>query len=622
MGSYYKLFYGEARDSSLLLNHPQPIRSDEWLVNTQMTIAQSNDNYNRVNKNIGDGEDVSVVGEAPYKEWSAIFKPQNLAFFVLPFENAFALRWWLMAYLLILSCYFFILALLPAKKLFAAFLSIALLLSPFVQWWYLYGTLGCIYFSLFGGLILMKLLNQKRLFQSLLWGLLLTYIAVCFALILYPPFQIPCALAMLAFVAGYSFEKLKTLPRREVMQKMGILLGSAIFASLLVLVFLNTRADVVSTIQNTAYPGKRIQKSGEYDVIHLFSSHLSAQLQFGSKANHYLISGAATNQSEASNFLLLLPFLLLPSIFVLYKYYKKDKQIDWPLLLTNCAFLLIVIWLSVPNIRILGKLTLLEAVPHTRLIIGLGVLNIVQNALFVRRYTSFKTFIVKWKWALIYVSLVFVIELGLGLYVMHHSPGFIGIRRVIAFALPVPVILYLLLRKHFNLAASGLLAFSIVLTFRINPLYHGTSILTKTPVSLAIQRVASQDDGVWATEHFLLENFVFMNGARSLSGVYSYPQLELWRDADPGAPDYIYNRYAHTIFAFDRDHAQTIPTKVSLTGGDSLGITTEPCSEFLRKHNTRYLLTAAELNPEDKCASLIEQINYPAITFFIYKLNH
>ena len=74
IGAYHSLFYGKAPDQSLLFNGPRPIRSDEWLVTTQKTIAQSESNFPRVNTHIGNGEDVSIM-DVPYKEWSTVFRP-------------------------------------------------------------------------------------------------------------------------------------------------------------------------------------------------------------------------------------------------------------------------------------------------------------------------------------------------------------------------------------------------------------------------------------------------------------------------------------------------------------------------------------------------------------------
>jgi len=284
IGIYHGFFYGEgAKDENLLLNHPQGIRSDEWLVNTQMTLAQANNNFAEVNKNIGDGEDMSMIVDVPYKDWSVIFRPQDLAFFVMPFDNAFAFRWWFMAYLLVMSCYFFVLALLPKKRLVASVLAVGLLLNPFLQWWYLYGTLSVIYYSLFGAVILMKIVEQKALKPALWWAALLAYVTTCFILILYPPFQIACAIVIAGFAVGYLIEKLGGVSRRIIIQKLLIVLGAIGVAGVIAIVFFAARLSIVNTVQNSAYPGHRLQQSGGFDFPHLFSGHLQLQFEYRSR---------------------------------------------------------------------------------------------------------------------------------------------------------------------------------------------------------------------------------------------------------------------------------------------------------------------------------------------------
>ena len=89
-GPYYDTFLTGSATPRLIAGSTQPIRSDEWLVVTQFTIAQEKAGYPLINHNLGSGKNMSLVTDAPYKEWSVIFKPQNLAFFAMPFENAFA----------------------------------------------------------------------------------------------------------------------------------------------------------------------------------------------------------------------------------------------------------------------------------------------------------------------------------------------------------------------------------------------------------------------------------------------------------------------------------------------------------------------------------------------------
>src|SRR6185295_13851175 len=70
IGVYNNILYAKTQPApGLLLNKPREVRSDEWVVNTPMTIAQAQNGYARVNTNIGNGQDMSVVLDVPTKDW-------------------------------------------------------------------------------------------------------------------------------------------------------------------------------------------------------------------------------------------------------------------------------------------------------------------------------------------------------------------------------------------------------------------------------------------------------------------------------------------------------------------------------------------------------------------------
>lgn len=625
IGAYNSYFYGEsAKDPNLLLGEPRLIRSDEWQVNSQMTIAQKNSNFERINQNIGAGQDVSLLLDVPYKDWSIIFKPHNLAFFAMPLDNAFAFRWWVMGFLLITSCYLFTLALLPAKKLLAALLSVAFFFSPFIQWWYVYGTVGSIYYSFFAGAILIKLLEEKRTRWKWFWGFLLAYVVSCFALILYPPFQIPCALAMAVFGLGYFIKKIKNMPTKQIWQNLGIITTAVVTAGVITASFLWTRLDAVHALQNTAYPGTRNTESGGFDVPHLFSSHLSVQFQRHPRAAQYHLPSEGTfkpiNQSESSNFILLTPFFILPAMFLLINGYRKRKQIDWLLLVTTSSFLLLVVMMCTPWLNWLFNLFLMGKVPPGRLIIGVGLLGIIHTVLVIRNLLKLNKLPRQFhKITAVYALVVFAFLVYIGLVTMNRSPGFIGLPTFLALSIPVPVVIYLLLNRRFTLAMAVFLLFSILSSGRVNPLYRGLEVVTDSSLSREIRALSLSNPGRWiASDDLLLENMALANGAPSLSGVYIYPQLDLWKSLDSN--ENIYNRYAHIIFTIDRNPAVIAPTSLKLIDKDYIQVNTEPCSDFLKNHNVRFLITVARTQGQDNCAQLLKTINYPTRDIFIYKL--
>lgn len=621
IGIYHAYFSGASQNSALIANQPRSIRSDEWIVNTQMTIAQKNGHYQIINKHIGSGQDMSVILDVPYKSWSQIFRPHNLAFFLLPFDNAFAFKWWLMSYLLVVSCYFFVLSLLPGRRFIAAMLGLSLLFGAFTQWWYQYITIGTLYYTFFLATSFVHILCEKKRWRIFAWSAAIAYLTVCFILVLYPPFQIACGAVLALFIMGFALEKLPSHSRDELMTK-SIAIGLALLiAGITTLAFIKTHDQVVHRIQNTAYPGKRVINSGNYDAAHLFSGHLGGQFSNDKRAANYSIGKiSATNQSESANYVLLLPFLLLPSLYLIYKNFRRKEPTDFALLSVSVTFTLLLVWFFVPHLGILGKLTLLDKVPLNRLIIGLGVLNIFQITLFVRMILKDKMEPFSHLATLVYVALIFVAEVLLGVYAMHAYPEFIGIHKVLVLALPVPLIVYALFRRQITVAAVITCAFAIFTSVGVNPLYAGTAILTRDPLSNAIRNISSKDDGRWISEDVFLENFATMSGANSLTGVYTYPQLDLWRQIDHGKQSNIYNRYAHVNFNFDR-HPEIERTSLKAVGSDSFGVITEPCGTFIRDNNVHFLITEVPFESYETCAKVIKTVAYPQKTVYIYRVN-
>jgi hypothetical protein len=585
-----------------------------------MTIAQSKDAYRRVNNNLGNGEDTSVILDVPYREWSAIFKPHNLPFLVLPFEYAFALKWWLMAYLLLLSVYWFVLCLLPKRYLLAAAMAVAFLFAPFVQWWYQYITLAPLYYCLFIAAAAMHFVRTKEWRAELLWAGLLSYIAVCFALVLYPPFQIACALALGAFLVGFGLHNYQSLNWQQLLRKGALLLLAGLVTGGIVGLFFITRPGAVAAAQHTAYPGKRVVASGGYSQEHLLSSQLSMWLESNSRASHYALPGTQqTNQSEASNFILLLPLLFLPGIWLMATTYRRKQKLDWYLVTTSLLFLVLLVRLFVPHFDSIFKLLLLQAVPHPRLLIGLGLLSLIHSIILIRHFVTYKPTIPVWM-VRIYFVLILLAELWINYLVHRRLPGFVSLPWAIILAFPLPLICYSLLRQRFNVFAVSFAVFSGLSSAAVHPLYHGSANLTQERYSKTIRQLHKQFPGRWAAEGNILESFAIINGAPTLSGLYAYPQLSLWRAINQKGSSDVYNRYAHVSFALDRDSTKTIPTELQLVAADNFVVNTEPCSQFLHDSDVHFLLTTTPLDNQEACVQGTYTVPYPALTLYIYRL--
>jgi hypothetical protein len=621
IGIYHSMFYGNTKDSNLLLNKPQSVRSDEWLVTTQLTIAQQAVGFPRINQNIDVGRDMSLVGDAPYKDWSSIFRPQNLAFFILPLEFAFAFKWWFELFLIIISGYFLVLRFFPGKRLFASQVGTAFGLSPFLFWWYSTGTLAPIFYGLFIIIISMRIINNEKilfirkqhaLLSRIIYVVALSYLLVCFALILYPPFQIPIMIAILAFTAGLFLEKHK--PGKQLFSntstaKLKIFFTAILLSLVTIGLFLHTRAGAVSAINNSKYPSHRTIWSGGTPFYQLFATQLQPQLQRESRGNHYY-----GNQSEASNFVLLLPFLLIPGFLLLIYDYRHKGKLNWPLVTTQICALLFLAHMFLGGVNPIYKIFFLDKVPHARLWIGLGFVGFLQLLLVIKSIESVD--ISNRKLTLnagIYSLLCLLVLLWSGFYVRSTYPKFISsILLIVLLSLIFSMIIFCLLTRRLLWGASILLIFSFASVYQIQPIYHGLGPFKDNKLFQKIQSISKPTDS-WATaDRLQIENFALVNGRDSITGIKLYPELPIWRQAEGSNSDYIYNRYAHVIFVSAPDFKETF----RLVHPDffEVGIS---CNKFITS-NVDFILDTYPINRP--CLKLKDKIIFPGDTFFIYRV--
>ena len=622
VGEYHSKLYGPTKDPDLLLNEPQAIRSDEWLVTTQMTIAQHAAGYPRINHNIFNGRDMSVVGDAPYKDWSMVFRPQNLAFFILPLGYAFAFKWWLLLFLTVIGSYFIVLRFFPGKRLLAALLGSAFGLSPFFFWWYQTTTFAPVFYGLFIILVGIRIINdEKALFLKKrrlrysqgLYVALLSYLLIAFFLVLYPPFQIPVAVGTAAFLTGYFLEKYGSrdkLLSKESFTKIGFFAVGAVIAGLVILAFVHSRSNALYSLQHTVYPGDRKTEGGGAAVVDLFSTYLQPQLEHTSRAIQY-----GTNQSEASNFLLFVPFLTLPGFVLLGWHWIKRKRLDWPLLMVQLCIALFLVNMFVPSLQPLYKLFLLDNVPHARLIIGLGFVGILQLICIMRSLVN--TGISQKKLSLLaagYSLLCLIALLMAGLNIRSNYPGFIHNLLLIAIAaLLFTAIIFCFLSRRFILGAAFFFLFSLACVIHIHPLYRGLGVLDDNRVFTAIDHV-SKPGSSWVTlDSLAFENFASMSGRDSLSGVQPYPDLSFWRQIEGPSGAAVYNRYAHVLF----NTTPPLNDPLALIAPDRFEVQFA-CTPFIEQHVQFALATHPVQLP---CLRQVDTVQYPAQTFYLYQVS-
>jgi hypothetical protein len=605
VGSFHLDLYGaNVPDKNLLYGQPLSVRSDEWLVSTPYTVSQSRFGYPQTNPTIGQGMDAAVLLDLPNKDWSELFKPQNWSFFVMPLEQAFAFRWWFIGWLMITSSYFVVLLLLPGRRLLAASLSLGLFFTPFIQWWYQTMTLAPVYYSFFAILTFWYILRATSVRQKFALSAAFGYVLSCFALVLYPPFQVPCALAAIAVCAGMLFEQ-KTWTWRGFVNTMIPALAGVVIAAVVIGLFFLAHSSTVKTIEGTVYPGHRVVASGGYSILHFLDGAFDRQLQFYNNANHYL-----GDQSSESNFLFLWPFLLIPSLYLTYRLWKLQRKIDYISLTVAALILLFAARLFLPLPQIFGEVLLLSSVPADRLLIGFGILNFFEVVIFVRQIQKQSLSLI---WALAMGVAAILVQLGVGLTLHAGYPLFItNLFLVTIISLTIGLIVFLLIQHHEAAAAVILLLFVVWSTHRANPLYIGLGELTHSRLGAVATSQQNAYSSGWAYEGDVRYiNLLQAYGLRTYSGTYPYPQLSLMRQFDPkGEYKNIYNRYAYVLF------------DPSISGmkyyqQDEYAIGYNPCSPVFEKL-IKHLVTEGPMS--DNCLQLSATVTYPTANFYIYSV--
>lgn len=590
----YDYLLNNQGDVNGVIGEPRSVRSDEWAVNTPFVIAQSENNYPMYNHDIGGGQDMSVVVDVPYYDWSVLFRPQNLVFFLAPLELAFAFKWWFLLVALLLSVYYFILLLYPKRYMLASLLALFFAFSPFIQWWYQTITILPIAYGLIITISTLKMIRTQRVSHAVLWSILLTYMIACFTLIMYPAFQIGVAVvaatAVLAILAAN--KELGLLLRRRSIFLISI---SLLAASSIVGIFILQHQDTIKAIFSTVYPGARAVISGGYDPVQLTTWVFNYLLLDSSTATAF-----HNNQSESSSFLLV-SFITTPILLGVWwitgkKIFSKQERI----LLFSFIALLIVIFIRmfIPFGDAFFNLIQFSKVPHSRLLIAIGLINLILLAICIGRpgvlLKSIRNIIDKYHFIIFALSLMLYSALA-AFTVNYFSLTTVGIKEAILVVSLLSITTTLLVSPYLQPRYAGLIllcTLGFASAGLANPLHKGLSLPT-SPVYTYIKEREKKDTDYWiSNDQPYLSSIITATGAELQGGVNTYPQLELWQKHFPDS-EAIFNRYAHVRFKIDKNSSQD---SLELIQADSFRVTIGDCSPLLKTLRVRYIVSDIDLD--------------------------
>ena len=351
----------------LLWGNPRAIRSDEWAVWTPYFQSVVNNDFSRFNHLSLYNEDFRGFSALPIYDWALIFKPLLWPFLIFNDAYAFSIHHALIMLAFILGWKQLVDRLIPEARQYFISGSFSLLLffSGFVQvWWTTLGPILALTPWLFIVIFWCEKITPMKI-------LVFSYVAIAWLLShTYPPIIISCAYVALLLVLSFKRGLL------NLSSIIGLALGSVVGLAI-VYVYL---ADAVEIMTQTVYPGKRISQGGAVP----WQLWLSAFVPYINHSNYEpLYSINICELGVVSS--------LLPMMATIFTSYRSLTNVDIKVVVFFIITLIFMsLWMLAPVPAILAKITLLDHVPGSRLVWGLGlVLNILALYVLIKSKVIF-----------------------------------------------------------------------------------------------------------------------------------------------------------------------------------------------------------------------------------------
>jgi hypothetical protein len=368
--------------------------------------------------------------------------------------------------------------------------------------------------------------------------------------------------------------------------------------------FVLSRADTLSAIMNTTYPGTRRSTGGDAPTGFLASSWFG--LKYVQEPEE-LRGRVLPNESEASSFLLLGCFLL-PALPLLWsRIVGADRRLKGALVGALAAMALVGahMYLSVPGP--LARVTLLDRVPPQRAIIGLGMASLLAAVCVGTLLAQAGTDVGRGRRAACgaitaAVAVGYVVALS-DLYQQAGAP--VGRNSTLAALLAAAIVSGTFFWRP-TVGIGALAAVGVAVSLSVNPLTRGLDMVTDAPLTLAVERIDAEsgdDPGAWLNTIDMSVPALAAAGVQDVSAVNLYPDHDAWKllDADASDED-LWNRYAHTRWTLDPAASQ--PT-VGLLANDTVAITIDPCAPELDRLEVRHVVTSKPVDA--RCLALVER---------------
>ncbi len=545
-------FLDGSPESELLFGEAQGARSDDWALWLPFAFAQIHHDppFALRNENIGLGQNMALVVSAAIADPIILFRPPTWGFFVGP-DFGMGWCWGVYVFGFIAAFHLLFLEISGERPELSLAAAVALLFSPFFQFWSLNSTFLAATVA-FGVVAAHRLVFATRSRERWLWGIGLGWSAGAFALTLYPPFQVVMGWFGVFSFVGLSLRSLKR--GRPVRWDRNLALGALAalgIAAFAALHLLQIAGDAIAATQHTLYPGQRFATGGAASWWKIFSNNVYP---------HFFVrasSSLGANICEAASFILFFPLVLA----LLMCGRNRRAFAGDPLLLSLFGYLALLLgWNLVGFPEVLARLSFFSKAPEYRTVIGFGVADMtLVVALLGSPATGALPLASRLRRALFGAALLCPLLLLFSVMGRKEPQLFgAGARLEVALLVTAQLAIGFLLANKRAAALLAIAALNVLSTGWFNPVVHGGfAAIWNNPLSQRIRELDAERGGrsSWiAFDDLVVGQLPPMLGARSLASVQFYPQAEFWSLLDPERRQAsAYNRFAHVAFLVRND---------------------------------------------------------------------
>lgn len=570
---------------SVIIGKERAIRSDEWLVQSPIFLAQtkSKDGPQIYNENYAGGNSNALITSAPAWDITNFCKPINWGFLLFGTEYGFSWYWVLKFIMLIMVSLELAMKLTKKDTLLSITGALLLGLAPAMMWWfstavveaYIYGTAVIVLFSYY-----MNNLNWN-VWKKILIAIGLLMFIPGFAFALYPAFQVPFAFFMAICMLNDFISNRKRLKKQDY-----IIMAVTIVGIIGMLIyFIKTAWPDIVTMMSTVYPGSRFVVGGNYN-INLFISYFT---------NIFLpYTHQSVNQSELSTYIY--PFTaLIIMIIATFATGKKEEirkkvKEDGLFIALIGLMIFLLIWLFIGFDEIIAKITFMYFSPVERTQVILGIVATLVMLMLLKKNSTEKNKIFT-KMQSIIISII-VIVISYVLIQNSNNKEFFNLLKLEILLTMIFVMTYFYLRVNKKAFCYIMCIIAIVAGAIVNPISRGINVLYETEISNQINQIHEQDkEALWIGKYNWSGQYLLANGVKVLNGVHTYPNFDWLKTVDPeGIYEEVYNRYAHIIIILGNE------TKFELKTPDSYEVTLT--YQNLKDLGVKYYFTAGKETEE------------------------